>query len=165
MNLHIRRAGALDAAAMAELLNGIIRAGGTTALTTERDAEDLRGWMASAPGRSAWHLAEDDGGRLLGFQWIEPSDTLPETCCDIATFVRRGETGIGIGIGSALFSASRAAARALGYTHINATIRADNSGGRAYYQSRGFEEVGRERGVTLGDGTRTDRVITRLRLD
>ena len=150
MTLHVRRAGALDTRAMAELLNRIIARGGTTALTTPVTGDELAEWMTSSPG-SAWHVAETDTGDVVGFQWIAPNADLPPEACDIATFVQVGQTGLGIG--SRLFDATRKAAKALGYAWINATIRADNTGGLAYYQSRGFEDYHRLPEVTLDDGT------------
>ena len=72
---------------------------------------------------------------------------------EIATFTKIGKTGLGIG--SALFRATEKAARGLGYTWINANIRADNAGGLAYYQSRGFEDYGRKTGHQIGQ--RADR--------
>ena len=56
------------------------------------------------------------------------------------------------------------AARRLGYTWINATIRADNEGGLAYYQSRGFETYQIVRDVPLAGGQRVDRVKKRFDL-
>ncbi|KMW57590.1 acetyltransferase, GNAT family [Candidatus Rhodobacter oscarellae] len=157
MSLHIRRAGPLDAAPLAELLNAIIRRGGTTAMTVELSAAGMAAWMAQSADRSAWHLAEDDGGTMHGFQTIGPHQHLPPEACDIATFVRIGRTGLGIG--TQLFEATCAAARALGYTWINATIRADNPGGLAYYQSRGFEDYARKDDVALAGGL----VVNQLR--
>lgn len=139
--LTIRPAGALDTRDMADLLNAIVARGGTTAVADPVSAGELTAWMGMAPDRSSWHAAEDDSGRILGFQYIEPHPDLPPDTCDIASYVRLGETGIGIG--SALFTATSAAARALGYRAIVAVIRADNAGGLAYYQSRGFEDWGR----------------------
>ncbi|SEQ86363.1 GNAT family N-acetyltransferase [Thalassovita taeanensis] len=160
--IHIRAAGALDAAAMAELLNAIIAQGGTTALTTPVTRTDILDWIARAPDLSAWHIAEDDSGTLLGFQWIAPHAKLPPQAADIATFVGIGKTGLGTG--SALFRATAQAARNLGYDWINATIRADNTGGLAYYQSRGFEDYKTETGVQLANGLRVDRVRKRFTL-
>ncbi|SNR36516.1 GNAT family N-acetyltransferase [Puniceibacterium sediminis] len=139
--LTVRAAGRLDTRDMADLLNAIVAQGGTTAISEPLAAADLTAWMAMAPDRSAWHVAEDETGRILGFQFIEPHPDLPLDTCDIASYVRMGETGIGIG--SALFNATSAAARALGYRAIIAVIRTDNVGGLAYYQSRGFEDYGR----------------------
>ncbi|MEQ9260203.1 MAG: GNAT family N-acetyltransferase [Roseovarius sp.] len=160
--IHIRPAGLIDAAPLAELLNEIIAAGGTTALTEPVSAEDLKGWMQYHSGRNAWHLAEDDTGQALGFQYIEPKDTLPPEGCDIATFARRGHSGLGVG--SKLFEATKRAAAGLGYRWINATIRADNAGGLAYYQSRGFEDYARQANVPIAKGLRVDRISKRFDL-
>lgn len=156
----IRRAARYDTRAMARLLNEIIAAGGTTA-KTEPITPDEIARMARAPD-AAWHVAEA-GGSIVGFQWIEPHAALPPGACDIATFVQRGRTGLGIG--SALFTATAAAARGLGYGWINATIRTDNAGGLAYYQSRGFRDWRLLRDVPLGDGTVVDKICKRFDLD
>ena len=66
----IRRAGTMDARPMPELLNEIIAIGGTTAYIRPRKPAELRAQMAE-PG-AIWHLAEDEAGTLLGFQWILP---------------------------------------------------------------------------------------------
>lgn len=161
MTLHIRPAGPLDAGPMADLLNEIIRIGGTTAITTELTGDGLRDWMRGARG-GVWHLAEDEQGTIMGFQWIEESDALPVDATSIATFARAGATGLGIG--SALFDRTRQAAADAGYKWICAKIRADNTGGLAYYRSRGFEDYGRVRDVTLSDGTVVDQILTRFDL-
>lgn len=148
--IHVRRAGTLDARAMADLVNAIIRKGGTTAFTKEVTGEVIRGWFQRAPHRSVWHIAENERGDILGFQSIEPHYDLPADACDVATFVKVGQTGLGIG--SKLFAASRSAASDFGYTWINATIRADNEGGLAYYQSRGFEPYARHADQSLENG-------------
>lgn len=159
--IHIRRAGALDCTAMAELLNQIIARGGTTALTRPVSGDDLGAWMRSDP-RAVWHIAEDDAGLLLGFQWVEPHPELGPQVAQIASFARVGRTGLGIG--TRLFEATRAAAKAAGYAWINAEIRADNPGGLAYYQSRGFEDHGRIEGYRMDDGSTVDKVLKRYDL-
>lgn len=159
--IHIRPAGTLDSGPMSRLLNEIIRRGGTTALTRPVTAADLAGWM-SRGRRAAWHLAEDEGGALQGFQWIEQVEALPPDAAEIATFVKVGQTGLGIG--SRLFAATEAAARTLGYRWIRANIRADNHGGLAYYRSRGFEPYGRRDAVRLESGQCVDKILTRYDL-
>jgi GNAT superfamily N-acetyltransferase len=119
---------------MAELLNAIIARGGTTALTEPVTGARLRKWMAEA---DIWHVAETDG-EILGFQWVGRSAALPEGACDIATFVALGHHGLGVG--SRLFEATRRAAKEAGFAWIAARIRPCNSGGLAYYKSRGFED-------------------------
>lgn len=158
--IHIRPARVFDAAAMAALLNEIITIGGSTAMTRPVTAADLREWMAETG--SIWHLAEDDGGAVMGFQWVHPHRDLPAGMADIATFVdvRRH----GHGIGTRLFDATRKAARAAGFTAINATIRADNASGMTYYRARGFEPWGHQHDVLLDNGLTVDRVMTRYML-
>lgn len=150
-----------DAATMADLLNAIIAQGGTTAMTEPVTGVTLLDWQANAADKSAWHVAQDDSG-LLGFQWIAPHPDLPAEAADIATFTRLGETGKGIG--SLLFAATQQAARRLGYRWINANIRADNSGGLRYYESRGFQDYGRKAGVVLASGLIVDKVLKRYNL-
>ena len=61
------------------------------------------------------------------------------------------------GVGTALFAETRARARALGLRAIDATIRADNAGGLAFYDRLGFVDHGVVPGVPLKDGTPIDR--------
>lgn len=157
----IRRAGDMDCRAIADLLNEVIEIGGTTAYTTAVTSQYIQTKMRSE-ARNAWHLAEDAAGELLGFQWIAEADYLPNEAAEIATFARVGKTGLGIG--SKLFKATKKAAQALGYSWINANIRADNTGGQIYYQSRGFENYGGQKGIQLADGTVVDKVLKRYDL-
>jgi L-amino acid N-acyltransferase YncA len=155
----VRKAIGLDASSMARLLNDIIDEGGTTAMTRQITGKDIQDWMSHDPLRSAWHVALDSAEEVQGFQWIEPRAGLPNEACDIATFVKIGKTGLGIG--SALFDATQQAAAALGYEWINANIRADNEGGLIYYQSRGFRDYGRIESHALESGQLVDKVLKR----
>lgn len=160
--ISVRQAGVLDARPMAELLNEIVAQGGTTALTDPKTVSDMTAWMTAAPGQSSWVLAEDEAGQVMGFQALYASDALPAEAGEIATFARVGRTGLGIG--TLLFEQTKIAAKKLGFAWINANIRADNFGGLAYYQSRGFEDYGRKKNVVLTDGTRVDKVLKRYDL-
>jgi len=146
----------LDGAA--ELLNAIIEAGGTTALTKVMTPEELGAWMAVNPEKSAWHVAAENN-IILGFQWIGPLD---RGAADIATFVKIGETGKGIG--SKLFEMTRKIAKELGYLWIHAEIRADNTGGLKYYESRGFQDYGRFKDYRLENGQIVDKILKRYDL-
>jgi len=160
--IEVRHAQRFDCGAMARLLNVIIAAGGTTAMVRPVTGDDLADWMAKGD-RAAWHVAVDGDGEIVGFQWIDSHEGLPAEAADIATFVQRGRSGLGIG--SALFEVTVKAARGLGYRWISAVIRADNAGGLAYYQSRGFRDYGVLEGVELQDGSRVDKRMTRFDLD
>lgn len=162
MRLKVVRANSLHSREMAEILNEIIEVGNSTALATKVSTSEIQKWMARNPERSAWHVAEGLDGRALGYQWIEPASYLPNDAAEIATFARIGHTGLGIG--SALFRETCNAARRLGYTWINANIRADNTGGLAYYQSRGFEDYGRKENVKMDNGHLVNKVLKRFDL-
>ena len=140
------------------MLNDIIEAGGTTAIGGPISADAISDWMKKP--RSSWHVAEDESGRILGFQWIAPAEYLPAEAAEIATFARIGSTGLGIG--SKLLEQTIVSARLLGYQWINANIRADNHSGLTYYQSRGFEDYGRIRNYELPDGQVVDKILKRL---
>lgn len=152
----------LDTPDMARLLNEIIEAGGTTALTRPVTGQDLQDWISANSDHSAWHVAVDDAERIVGFQWIGPASYLPPEAAEIATFVQMGQTGLGIG--SALFDATRKAAKSLGYFWINANIRADNEGGLIYYQSRGFQDYRVIEGYVMADGQVVDKRLKRFDL-
>lgn len=160
--IHLRRAVPMDAGAMADLLNAIIARGGTTAHVTPVTRAMMESAVQAHSDRSVWTIAEDESGELLGFQMIEPHPKLPPEAADIATFTKIGKTQTGIG--SALFEQTTRAARALGYQWINATIRADNISGLAYYQSRGFEDYKIDRGIELDDWSIVDKISKRLDL-
>lgn len=162
MTIHIRKASPFDAGAMCDLLNEIIADGRYSALTTPLTRAQLSDLLLNADGRSANHVAVDDTEACLGFQWIGPWPGTPPEACEISTFVKVGETGLGIG--SRLFEASKLAAQELGYRWINANIRADNESGLTYYQSRGFEDWIRVEDVALANGFKVARVYKRFDL-
>lgn len=157
--IHVRPALPLDTRSMAQLLNEIIKIGGTTALVRPVTGQDMAEWMNFVPDRAAWHVALDGEERVVGFQWIEPSQQLPPEAAEIATFVQVGQTGLGIG--SALFTSTANAAKELGYVWIRANIRADNEGGLTYYQSRGFRDYAVIEDYIMADGTSVDKRLKR----
>ena len=87
-------------------------------------------------------------GRVAGFQflaWPDPDHNpgpdgflIPEDWAIIATFVDGAAQGHGIG--KRLFAVTREAARDAGVVEIDATIRAENTVGLAYYSSIGFKD-------------------------
>ena len=61
-----------------------------------------------------------------------------------------------------MFAATLEAARAARVAVIDATIRADNTGGLAFYARQGFVDYDRLVGVPLKDGTPMDRIRKRF---
>jgi len=108
------------------------------------------------------HVAVDESGELAGFQTLGRYPGLPGDIGDIGTFARI--EGKQRGVGSALFPVTVTRARQLGHSAINATIRADNAGGLAFYAKQGFVDHGVTPGVSLADGTPVDRVHKRYSL-
>ncbi|MDB5710314.1 MAG: putative acetyltransferase, family [Sphingomonas bacterium] len=151
-----------DAAALADLLNEIIAAGGTTAYQIPFTPEGFATAHIDGPAVLTSVVAQDEAGAPLGFQILLRHERLPERWGDIGTFARRGMTTRGIG--SALFAATREAAKRLGLVGINATIRADNSGGLAFYGKQGFVDHSVASAVPLNDGTPVDRISKRYPL-
>ncbi len=160
MTLTVRPVAADDAAELAELLNAVIAAGGTTALQEPFTPEALDAAYLTGPNVHCCFVAEDEDGTLLGFQTLGRYPGLPEDVGDIGTFARLG--GTQRGIGSALFAATTRRATELGLSAINATIRGDNTGGLAFYTKQGFVDHGATPGVPLQDGTPVDRVHKRF---
>lgn len=159
----VRQAVSADAAELADLLNAIIARGGTTALEDPYTPERLNAAYLTGPDVLCCFVAVDqEARRLEGFQTLGRSPSLPADVGDIGTFARVG--GTQRGIGSALFAATRACATVLGLAAINATIRADNSGGLAFYSRMGFVDHGVAAGVPLRDGTPIDRISKRYKL-
>lgn len=160
--LTVRAVAPGDADGLAELLNAVIAAGGTTALEVPFTPDALDDTYLTGPNVHCCFAAEDEDGTLLGFQTLGRYPGLPDDVGDIATFARVG--GTQRGIGSALFTATAKRAAELGLSAINATIRADNSGGLTFYARQGFVDHGVTEGVPLSDGTLVDRVHKRFAL-
>jgi L-amino acid N-acyltransferase YncA len=157
----VRPATAQDAPQMTALLNRIIRIGGTTAHQHEKTVEAVREDYIDGREALCCHVALAEG-QVIGFQALGRHDGLPAGWADIGTFVSPDLQARGTG--AALFAATRAAARALGLGTINATIRADNAPGLAYYARIGFADYAHDPDWTLEDGTVTGRVSRRFDL-
>ena len=164
MTLTTRRATSADAEAMASLINEIIAIGGTTAIETPFTRASMDHEFVSGPHVMSCIVAEEND-ELLGFQVLLGSteeEPMPEGWGSIGTYARVGQTRGGIG--SALFAETKKAARAAGLHTIDATIRADNAGGLAFYSRMGFVDYDRRHRVPLKDGARIDRVRKRFDL-
>jgi L-amino acid N-acyltransferase YncA len=157
----VRDARADDAPGLCDLLNAIVRAGGTTARLTEMTVPEFEDWYISGAHVPCCQVAVA-GEVRLGFQGLSTFYPLPPGWADIGTFTRRDNPVRGIG--AALFAATRARATVLGFSVINATIRADNVPGLAYYAKLGFRDYRVDAKVPLEDGRLVDRVNRRFDL-
>ncbi len=157
----IRAAALADAPAMMALQNEIIRLGGTTAYEEERSAAQIIASYIAPEEGICCHVAETAEG-VIGFQVVSPNPALPAGWAEIGTFVASGIQARGIG--QALFAATRPAAIRAGVRVLNATIRADNIPGLAYYARIGFVDYTSDPGWALKNGEVVGRVSRRLDL-
>jgi len=161
--IEVRDATQADASELSNLLNAIIAKGGTTALEEPFTPESLAEAYLVGQAVICCFVANDTAtGRLEGFQTLGRYPSLPDDIGDIGTFARID--GKQRGVGSALFAATRERARALGLIALNATIRADNVGGLAFYGKMGFQDHSITPAAPLKVGRLVDRVNKRFRL-
>jgi len=148
-----------DEGPLCPMLNAIIAAGGTTAHETPFTPEALAEYFLTGAQILFSHVVLE-GGWPVGFQSVSRNPELPPGWGDMSSFTRRDPKVPGAG--RALFAATRAAAQARGLVALNATIRADNVPGLAYYSAMGFVDYDVIPAVPLRDGTPVDRVMKRL---
>ena len=144
---------------MAELLNQIIEIGGTTAHESPVTPQIIGDWMRSSQCRNPWFVAESQA-QMMGFQWTEPRAKLPPEATDIATFVKVGATGNGVG--AQLFAATKLAVNNLGFFWINAAVRSDNAAGLGFYRKMGFVDWKSDPSVALASGQVTGKTYLRF---
>ncbi|MEM7293317.1 MAG: GNAT family N-acetyltransferase [Pseudomonadota bacterium] len=144
------------------LLNDIIAIGGTTAFEDPLTESEFENQFISGAHCLCCFLAESDT-QVVGFQSLILHSKLPENWADIATFARAKPKVPGVG--TALFDSTLAFAREQGFAALNATIRADNRSGLAYYSKMGFQDYAVDPGVPLKDGTPVDRVSKRYAIE
>lgn len=161
-DIAIRPIRAEDVPQACAILNRIIEIGGTTAFEQLVTEAQFDAWYVSGADLICCHVALDAAGAVAGFQWLGRNDNLPEGCGDIASFTRREP--VLPGAGRALFARTVAVARDRGLAQINATIRADNVAGLAYYGKMGFRDHAVTRAVPLKDGRPVDRISKRFNL-
>lgn len=136
--VRIRPARVEDAEAMSAVLRQIIA---VTGRERPSDRETVLARYIQHPARLQCSVAQDAQGRVLGFQSLiratagNPYD-VPEGWGIIGTHI--SPQAHRLGIGKALFAASRQAAIAAGLEKIDAYIGADNPAGLRYYEAMGF---------------------------
>lgn len=158
----IRRATLADADGTAAVLNSVVReAGRTIAGRTFTPAQE-RVFIRSMPKRSFLNIALL-GRVVAGFQDIMPYATYTHTMDHVGsagTFILAAVRGRGLG--HALSQATWAEARAMGYTKIVITVRADNPEAQGFYTGLGFQPCGRLVRQAYVDGKYVDELLYEL---
>ena len=155
----VRNAEISDVPQMCAILNEIIEIGGTTAHQVPFDEEKFAGKFLLQDSKVSCLVAVNDANDCVGFQTVDIWDELPIGWGDISTFAR--VSGKIRGVGTALFAETSRIAEQKGLTAINAVIRADNTGGLAFYGKMGFETYKTIEAAPLLDGTPVDRIFKR----
>ena len=158
--ISVRATLAEDVPELCALLNEIIAIGGTTAITEPLTEESFAVWAVNRPDGVSCVTAVGEDGVLLGFQTLYRAPPPQEDWGIIATFAR-AEPKVR-GVGSKLFQATKQRAIAAGLHAIDATIRADNVSGLAFYTKMGFQDHSVAKDVPLTEGYSVDRVTKLL---
>jgi GNAT superfamily N-acetyltransferase len=105
--------------------------------------QDLHGWLESLDERESF--VAEEGGEVVGGAWIatERGRPTPEARVLVPRPHRKR------GVGTALFAAVSGWARERGHTHVEARVRETEPEALRFAEQRGFEEIGRERGLEL----------------
>lgn len=162
-----RMAVAADVPAACRILNDIINIGGTTAYESPLNHTVFTNHFLTGESCVSCIVCEDTQGNIIGFQSLSINEKLPSDWVDIATFARADPKIKGVG--TALFEASKrflvtSNAMTNKVLMINATIRADNQSGLAYYNKMGFVDYRCDKAVPLRDGTPVDRISKQYKL-
>ena len=160
--MNIRPVKSEDLKELCSILNEIIDIGGTTAYETQLQEHQLDSHFVSGKDCICCFVAEEKE-LLLGFQALSHHADLDEGWVNITTFARVKPKVSGVG--TSLFASSKSYARQNEIKHINATIRADNISGLAYYDKMGFKDYSVAKNVPLLDGTPIDRISKYIDVD
>ena len=162
--LTFREATPADGAAIAEVYNASIVAGGATMDQETKNAEYFGKQLENFSPREAILLLER-GTDVQGWGIIKKySDrTGYRFCCETAVYLRRDLTGRGLGTRVKLALIERC--RRYGYHHLVAKIFADNVGSIEYNKKLGYEVVGIQKEIGYASGRWQDVVIMQLVLD
>lgn len=155
----VRHARQDDLGELCSILNEIIEIGGTTAFEVRLSEAEFRSHFLDSKHFICCFLAEKMG-LILGFQSLSRHPELSEDWADIATFSRASPRVRGVG--TTLFESTLALAKRKKIRWINATIRADNKPGLAYYTKMGFSDYSISKNLPLRDGTLVDRISKKL---
>ena len=150
-----------DVPVLNAILAALIAQGDNTALEHLSD-ETFSQWFLTGPTALFCLVARNEAGEILGFQTLSTYGELPSGWADIGTFARADSHNQGIG--SALLAESQKRLLALGFSNVNATVRADNAGGLKFYRKMGFVPYETLAQVPLHDGRLIDRISHRLEL-
>ncbi|MGJ8625739.1 MAG: GNAT family N-acetyltransferase [Sulfitobacter sp.] len=135
--MKIRNAELADAAAIAELWNGMIRDTDATFTTQEKTVQGIAALITERP-RAFW-VAES--GTVQGFVTFGPFRSGPGYAATVEHTVILAKDAMGHGAGRALMKQAIAEAKAQKHHVMVAAISSANPGAVAFHTTLGFEQV------------------------
>ena len=139
LNVEIRLARATDAAAIAELANGVIRDTTITFTTRERTEEDVANRIAS--GQPHWVAVSGD--RVGGFASFAAFRAGPGYAHTVEHSILLSPEARGQGVGRSLMKALQLGATQSRAHSLIAAISGENDAAVAFHTALGFAHVGR----------------------
>ncbi|CUJ85940.1 N-acyltransferase YncA [Ruegeria denitrificans] len=138
--MRIRQARAADAAAIADIVNAIIKDTLVTFTTDERSNESI---AKDIEARGRGYLVAEQEKQVLGFATISPFRSGPGYAQCRELTIHLTPDAQGQGAGRALIAALESDARKDGVHVLVAGISSANPGAVAFHTALGFEQVGR----------------------
>ena len=160
MAYSIRAVREIDAAAIIEILNPIIKAGMYTVMDKPFSVDEQIDFIRGFPIRGVYHIAIDhDSQKAVGIQ-----DVMPISSAEVFRHVGEISTFVALnahhqGIGQSLSQATFQAAKEHGFLKLHATVRGDNTRALAFYRSQGFEQIGLAQKHAFLQGKYVDEVL------
>ncbi|MGX9356707.1 N-acetyltransferase family protein [Roseobacteraceae bacterium S113] len=136
----VRAAHPDDAAAIADLVNHVIRETTVTFTTLDKSADDMSAAIQNADG--AYFVAERHG-TVVGYATYFPFRAGPGYARTQEHSIVLARDAWGQGAGRALMAELEAHARAAGVHVLMAGVSAENDAGIAFHRALGFAETGR----------------------
>jgi ribosomal protein S18 acetylase RimI-like enzyme len=148
------------------VLAGVVAERALSAIDRAWPADEQRDYLERLSPREAFHVAEAPDGAVLGYQSLDRYSTFLTSMAHVGqlgTFVQPAARGLGVG--RALFEATRRFAVAADYRKLVIQVRATNAAAQAFYRSLGFATCGRLARQVVLDGIEDDEVVMELFLD
>lgn len=140
----VRPAGPDDAPAVAALYNWYVTHSTATFQYAPAAVEEYRQLIAAALQTAPFLLAEDAGGRLLGYAFAPPWHTREAFAWDVEVTIYCAPDAVGQGVGRQLYTPLLALLRAQGYHNALALIAHPNPESEAFHKAFGFTRYGLE---------------------
>ena len=159
-SLHIRKASPTDAAGIVRVLETVASERVYSAIDRVWSIEQEARYLESLSQRETFHVAEDEGQGIVGFQSLDLwSSLLPSMAHvgQVGTFLLPAWRGKGVG--RQLWKATHQFAREQGYQKLGIQVRGTNFGAQSFYRGLGFTECGRLSRQVVIDGVHDDEVL------